>query len=189
MSPSAEAPRERVIVGRIGRAHGIHGDVAIAVRTDEPELRFAVGASLLAGPPGDRMLWVRQIRWHSGRLLCSFADVGDRTAAAQLTGSILEAEIDVAQRPSEPDEFYDRHLVGLRALRENGHELGTIQQVMHLPGHDVLSIATPDGMELLVPFVSQLVPDVDLDTGVVIVRPPKGLFDSNVDSNVPNEVQ
>lgn len=184
MSPNAEIPRERVVVGRVGRAHGVRGQVAIEVRTDEPELRFAKGAALLAGSPGDRIVWVDEARWHSGRLLVRFANIADRTAAAELTGSILEAEVDALDRPAAPDEYYDRHLIGLRAQLENGVELGTVREVLHLAGHDTLNVESADGSELLVPFVREIVPTVDLDSGLITVRPPAGLFgDSSTDAS------
>ncbi len=180
MSPNAEAPRERVIVGRIGRAHGIRGDVSIEVRTDEPELRFAAGTPLIAGTPADRILWVSDARWHSGRLLVAFQDINDRTSAEQLTGSLLEAEVDAAARPDAPDEFYDRHLIGLRVQLADGTEIGEIREVLHLAGHDTLNVERLDGTELLVPFVQQIVSSVDLDLGVAILDPPIGLLNESV---------
>jgi len=82
----------RVIVGRIGRPHGIRGEVVIGVRTDEPDLRFAVGATVDAGPapdgvPGQPPLRVAAKRWHSGQLLVAFDGITDRTAASELTGT------------------------------------------------------------------------------------------------------
>jgi 16S rRNA processing protein RimM len=76
----------RVVVGRIGRAHGIRGEVAIDVRTDEPDRRFAPKSNLVAG---DRTLTVSKMRWHSGRLLVAFSEVADRTAAELLHGTVL----------------------------------------------------------------------------------------------------
>ena len=87
----------RVIVGRIGRPHGIRGEVVIGVRTDEPDLRFAVGATLDVAehdeePAGGEQLTVASARWHSGQLLVAFAGVTDRTAAAELTGRWLSVD-------------------------------------------------------------------------------------------------
>src|SRR6202044_582475 len=80
----------RVIVGRIGRPHGIRGEVVVAVRTDEPDLRFAPNASLDA--EGHGTLTVASRRWHSGQLLVAFEGIADRTAAAGLTTTWLSVD-------------------------------------------------------------------------------------------------
>ena len=183
----------RVVVGRIGRAHGIRGEVSVDVRTDEPEARFAPGSVLLpVGRAGS--LVVEAARWHSGRLLVAFEGVPDRTAAEALRGLVLEAEVDEAEVPEDPEEFYDRQLVGLAAVLLDGTPLGQVAEVVHLPGHELLAI-TPvaDGTEgagareLLVPFVAAIVPRVDLETGVVVVDPPPGLLGDLPEDAVPDD--
>ncbi len=167
----------RVVVARIARAHGIRGDVVLDVRTDEPELRLAPGTPLLTTPESAGPLTIEHLRDHSGRVLASFVGVGDRGAAEALRGVLLEADIDPALRPEDPEEFYDHQLVGLRAVDVNGQPLGTVAELVHLPGQDLLAVTKPDGGEALVPFVVALVPIVDLDAGHVVVDPPAGLFD------------
>jgi 16S rRNA processing protein RimM len=170
----------RVIVGRIGRPHGIRGEVVIGVRTDEPDLRFAVGAVLGAGPTSDgepaSVLRVAATRWHSGQLLVAFAGVTDRTAAGELTGSWLS--IDSSQLPAtgDPDEFRDHELVGLSVRTVAGQDVGVVTDVLH-SGQDLLVVRHPEGGESMVPFVKALVPEVDLGAGVLVIDPPPGLLD------------
>ncbi len=167
----------QLVVGRVGRAHGIKGDVSVEVRTDDPDLRFADGARLLTDPPGRGPLEVVDARWHSGRLLVRFKGVDDRTSAEGLHGTMLVVDVDETARPDDPDEFYDHQLVGLRVLSSAGAHVGEVTDVLHLPAQDVLAIKRDDGAEVLVPFVKELVPSVDLDGRVVTVESRPGLLD------------
>lgn len=162
-----------VVVGRLSRAHGIRGEIAVTVRTDEPERRFAPGSSLVCG---DRTLTVRSSRHHSGRLLVAFEEVPDRTAAEHLTGTLLEAEIDPSEVPDDPEEFYDHQLVDLAVQTADGSVVGTVTAVLHLPEQDSL-VVDVDGREVIVPFVEALVPDVDLTAGHVRLSDVPGLLD------------
>jgi 16S rRNA processing protein RimM len=173
----------RVIVGRIGRPHGIRGEVVIGVRTDEPDLRFAVGATLDAAERADEnaggaQLTVAAARWHSGQLLVAFAGVTDRTAAAELTGRWLT--VDASQLPEigDPDEFRDHELIGLSVRTCAGDPVGVVADVLHY-GQDLLVVRRTDGQEgeSLVPFVKAIVPEVDVQGGVVVIDPPPGLLD------------
>ena len=110
----------RVIVGRIGKAHGIRGAVTVEVRTDEPEVRFAPGSVLITDPEATGPLVVEGAKWHSGRLLLDFEDVHDRTAAESLRGTMLSVDVDDDARPEDPDEFYDHQLVGLAVVTVEG---------------------------------------------------------------------
>jgi 16S rRNA processing protein RimM len=171
----------QLVIGRVARAHGVHGDVSIDVRTDDPDRRFAVGSSLATEPSERGPLKVVMSRWHSGRLLISFAGLTDRTAAEALQGTMLVVDVDEAERFNDPNEFYDHHLIGLRACTPDAIEIGVVDDVLHLPAQDVLSIKRLDGVEILVPFVAELVPAVDLDAGTVTVEPVPGLLDPDVD--------
>ena len=173
----------RVIVGRVGRPHGIRGEVLIGVRTDEPDLRFAVGAILDVGeqeeePVSGQRLTVASARWHSGQLLVAFAGVTDRTAAAGLTGSWLS--VDSSQLPEipDPDEFRDHELIGLLVRTLAGDPVGVVADVLH-HGQDLLVVRRVGGHggECLVPFVKAIVPEVDVPGGVLVIDPPSGLLD------------
>ncbi|PSL01193.1 16S rRNA processing protein RimM [Haloactinopolyspora alba] len=166
-----------VTVGRIGRAHGVRGEVAVEVRTDDPDERFAEGAVLTTEPPGAGPLTVRHARWHGGRLLVRFDATSGRDAAEALRGTMLQAEIADDARPDDPDEFYDHQLVGLWVVTTDGAEVGTVGEVVHTPAQELLAVRREAGGEVLVPFVAEIVPEVDLSAGRVVVDPPAGLLD------------
>jgi 16S rRNA processing protein RimM len=169
------------VVGVIGRPHGVRGEVAVELRTDEPGRRFAPGQILL-DEGGTRHFTVRSVRNHSGRLLVSFAEVVDRAGAEAVRGMLLTATVEPDERPAASGEFYDRHLIGLRAATPEGAEVGRVRSVLHLPGQDILEIETADGPRL-VPFVAALVPDVDLEAGRLTVVNLTGLLDDQEDAD------
>ena len=166
----------RVVVGRIGKAHGIRGDVTVELRTDEPERRFLDGATLLVQHDAHPPFVIEHARDHSGRLLVKLEGVDDRNAAEALRGLVLEVDVDPDELPEDEDEYYDRQLVGLSAQTKDGLELGTIAEVVHLPGHDLLAVHSELFGEVLVPFVQEIVAEVDVLNGIVIMDPPGGLF-------------
>lgn len=177
-----------LLVGKVGRAHGVRGDLTIDVRTDEPDRRFATG-TVFSTPRGP--LTVASSRWHSGRLLVCFDGVVDRTAAEALRGTELRAEIDPTERPDDPEEFYDHQLVGLRVETEDGGTpvaVGELVEVLHLPEQDLLVVRrVAGGPDALVPFVSEFVPTVDLTTGRLVVSDRIGLLATEDDSDETDE--
>jgi 16S rRNA processing protein RimM len=167
----------QVVVGRVGRAHGVHGDVSIEVRTDEPERRFMVGATLATDPASAGPLTVQRMRRHSGRLLLHFEELDDRSAAEALRGAVLLADIDPAETPDDPDEFYDRQLIGLAVHDVSLGRVGVISEVSHGSAQDLLVVQRDQAPDVLVPFVQAIVRSVDLDQGRVDVDLPSGLLD------------
>lgn len=169
-----------LVVGRVVKAHGIAGELVVEVRTDDPDARFAPGAVLRGRAPrggGDRDLVVDSVRTHGGRLLVRLAGVADRDAADALRGTLFL--VDSGQLPpiEEPDEFYDHQLEGLRVRLVGGADIGTVTEVVHTAGGELLSVKRDSGSEVLVPFVSAIVPTVSLADGVVEIDPPEGLLD------------
>lgn len=176
-----------VVVGRVGRAHGIRGEVGVEVRTDEPDRRFVAGTTMRTDP-GSRALTVRSSRTHQQRRLIAFEHVSDRTAAEALHGLLLVVDVADDESPQDPDEFYDWQLVGLavRPLPECGSDpgaaVGRVREVLHLPVQDVLACLLDDGREVLVPFVTALVPVVDVTGGWVGVLDVPGLLSPDEDT-------
>jgi 16S rRNA processing protein RimM len=169
-----------VVVGRVGRPHGLQGEVTIEVRTDEPDRRFADGAVLRAEPPRGsasalRALSVTDSRWHRSTLLVRFEELPDRNAAEAARGILLFATVDVGESPEDPDEFYAHQLVGLAAYDEQGARLGEVSALVRGGAQDLLTVRTPDGRDALVPFVKALVPEVDLNGRRVVVADRPGL--------------
>ncbi|MFD5919538.1 ribosome maturation factor RimM [Kitasatospora sp. NPDC058201] len=167
----------QLVVGKIGRAHGIRGDVSVEVRTDEPELRLGPGAVLLTDPASTGPLTVESGKVHSGRLLLRFAGVKDRNAAEALRGTVLIAEVDPEETPDDPEEYYDHQLIGLDVVLLDGTPVGELTEVVHLPYQDLLTVRKADGTEVLVPFVTRIVPVIDLENQRAVIDPPGGLID------------
>lgn len=174
----------RVVVGRIGKAHGIRGEVTVEVRTDEPFVRFAPESVLYVAGTDDVMR-VESMRPHGGGLLIGFEGINDRNAAEDVRGTLLEVERPAGQLPEDPDEFYDSDLVGCSVRDAQGAQLGTVHEVVHLPAQDLLAITTASGHEWLLPMVRELVVDVDLSKRVITAAPPEGLVD--MDHAIPSE--
>jgi len=169
-----------VVVGRIGKPHGLRGEVTVDVRTDEPERRFAPGSTLRAEPPPGsasslRSLTVAASRRHQSVLLVTFEELTDRTTAEGARGIVLHATIPAGASPDDPDEYYDHQLVGLAAYDVDGTALGSVVGLVHGGAQDLLRIDTPDGREALVPFVKALVPEVDVAGGRVVIADRPGL--------------
>ncbi|MCL7457133.1 ribosome maturation factor RimM [Micromonospora echinofusca] len=181
-----------LIVGRIGKPHGIRGEVTVEVRTDEPEARFAPGKVLRtepgAAPPpaaserGEAFrvpaeLVVESARWHQGRMLVAFEGILDRDVAEALRGTLIGVDSGEVGAPEDPEEFHDHQLVGLAVVNPDGDRLGEVARIEHAPSSDLLVLRRPEGGTALIPFVKAIVPEVDLAGGRVVVDPPAGLLD------------
>jgi 16S rRNA processing protein RimM len=165
----------QVTVGRIGRPHGIRGDVMVGVRTDEPELRFAKGSRLDTDPVAVGPLTVAAIRWQSGDLVVRFEGITDRDAATALRGTWLLADSASFAPSDDPDEFHDADLIGMSVRTADGTAVGEVTDVLHY-GQDILVIRQASGGEAMVPFVKAMVPEVDVPAGVIVIDPPPGLL-------------
>jgi 16S rRNA processing protein RimM len=169
-----------VVIGRIGKPHGIRGEVTVEVRTDEPDRRFTPGATVrVERPNGAPAPWpeltVEATRWHQSALLVRFEELPDRTTADTARGVLLHASVPADESPDDPDEFYDHQLVGLAAHDPDGRALGEVTAVLH-GAQDLLQVRTPDGRDALVPFVAALVPVVDVAGGRVVIADRPGLI-------------
>lgn len=177
-----------LVVGRVVKPHGVKGELVVEVRTDDPDQRFAAGSVLRARP---RMrdttsykklprLTVTGARTHSGRMLVTIEGVDDRTAAEALRGTLLVIDSSELPARDDPDEFYDHELEGLEVrLRTEGvspRAIGIVREVLHTAGGDLLAVDLPEAGEVLVPFISEFVPHIDLDESYLEIDPPEGLM-------------
>lgn len=180
MSGAKRPGTTQLRVGRLLKAHGLKGALKLELYTDDPAKRFVPGATFslqvpAASPWHGKTLELSELRWYNGHPVAFFEGVVDRTAAETLVKAILWIDADVASEEPEPDAWYDHQLVGLRALRD-GVEVGEVVRVDHLPAQDLLAIKTAE-REVLVPFVSAIVPTVDVEAGTLTLTPPAGLFE------------
>ncbi|ATL69445.1 ribosome maturation factor RimM [Nocardia terpenica] len=170
-----------LVVGRVAKSHGVRGELVIEVRTDEPEQRFAPGALLRGRLPRAKALQeytIESVREHSGRLLVRLRGIDDRAAADALRGMVFL--VDSADLPpsDDPDEFYDHELEGLTVRLADGGVVGEVTEVLHSAAGELLSVrAADDGREILIPFVTAIVPTVSIAARLVVIDPPEGLLD------------
>ncbi len=171
------------MVGHVSRAHGIHGEVTVEVRSDVPERRFAVGKVLFTDHPEVPTLTVAASRPHSGRLLVTFAEVATRDVAEALKSTLLLIDpsevgsVTADDEAADDDVWWDSDLIGLAARTVDGTPLGEVIDVRHNPGGELLVISRAGANDLLVPFVSAMVPVVDPEQGEVVIDPPPGLLE------------
>ena len=183
MSTQPSSGTAEVVVGRIGKPHGIRGELFVEPRSDEPDRRFADGAVLQvhapAGrkPPGFDKLRVASTRWHQGRLLVRFGGIEDRDAAEAVRGLLLSTLVALDEVPEDPEEFYDHQLVGLTVVTTEGAPVGVVADVLHPGAQDLLVVGREGREEALVPFVSALVPEVDVAGGRLVVADRPGLLE------------
>jgi 16S rRNA processing protein RimM len=163
-------------VARIGRVHGVLGEVTIEVRTDEPDERFFVGSVLATEPAPFGPLTITSVRNHNGILLLGFIGIKDRNSAEKLRDVLLVADVDVDADSDDEDDFHIQQLLGCRVVTEAGIEVGLVTDVVPLPGQDLLAVDR-NGKELLIPFVRAIVPIVDVKNRVITVVEQEGLLD------------
>lgn len=178
---------QQLRVGRLTKAHGLKGALKLELFTDDPDKRFTPGSVFTlqvptSSPWHGKTLTLAELRWYNGQPVGFFEGIADRTGAESLVKAILWIDQD-ADEADEPDAWYDFQLVGLRALRD-GAEVGTVARVEHFPAQDLLVIRAGE-REVLVPFVSAIVPSVDITAGTVTITPPVGLFEELPDDEPP----
>jgi 16S rRNA processing protein RimM len=165
-----------LVVGRIGRAHGVHGEATIEVRTDLPDERFVVGARLITDPESNGPLTIESARDHNGILLLKFLEVNDRTAIEKVRDTLLLADVDMSEEAAFEDEYHVQQLIGCDVVLQSGLKIGELTDVLNLPGQDLLAIKGERG-EILIPFIAEFVPEVDIENRRIVVLPPEGLLE------------
>lgn len=167
-------------VARIGKPHGIRGEVTVQVLTDAPSERFVAGTEFVVEPASAGPLTIRSARWNKDILLLGFDEIADRNAAEVIRGAKLFIETEDLE--DEDDEgWYEHELIGLEA-RVGSKVVGKVAALNTMPVQDLLMVKTGDGKEILIPFVDEIVPEVNIEAGYILVTPPAGLFEINDDA-------
>ena len=175
--------KTKLRVGRLVKAHGLKGALKLELYTDSPDQRFRAGQELELQVPETsewfgKTVKVAELRFYNQSPVLFLEGIQDRSQAETLVKAILLIETDLEQLPEDPEAWYDHQLVGLTALV--GEEVvGKVIRVDHLPAQDLLAIETSNG-EVLVPFVKQIVPSVDIQKRQIVLTPPAGLFEINL---------
>jgi 16S rRNA processing protein RimM len=169
-------------VARIGKPHGIRGEVTVQVLTDAPGDRFVPGTEFVVEPASAGPLTVSSARWNKDILLLGFEEIETRNDAETLRGAKLFIETEELDEDDDDEGWYEHELVGLEA-RVGSQVVGKVAALNTMPVQDLLVVTTPRGEEILIPFVEQIVPEVNIEEGFVLLTPPDGLFELNTDQD------
>jgi 16S rRNA processing protein RimM len=177
------AADSRLLVARIGKPHGLRGEVTVQTHTDDPQARFVPGAiyetEASAGSGVPRSLTLSSARLHQKTWLLGFEEIPDRTGAESLRGTRLFIDGEAAVAQEEEDAWYEDELVGLTAVDPHGTTLGEVTGLRTGAAQDQLVLRLAGGSQALVPFVEAIVPEVDVEAGRVVVDAPPGLLELN----------
>ena len=162
----------QLVVGRIGRAHGVLGEATIEVQTDDPDIRFQIGNKLTLDD--GKQLTIRSSRWHNQILLLAFDGVTDRNQIEELRDQLISSEVDLGSLA--PGEYHFQQLIGCEVFQQNGELIGAVDEIVKLPGQDLLSVNRA-GAQVLIPMVKQIIIEIDVLAKKIVVNPPEGLLD------------
>ena len=162
----------QLVVGRIGRAHGVLGEATIDVQTDDPDLRFKVGSKLTLDTGQE--LTIKSSRWHNQILLLGFEGVNDRNQIEALRDQLISSQVDLSALA--PGEYHYQQLIGCQVYLQNNELVGQVSEVVKLPGQDLLSV-DKNGSQVLIPMVKQIIISIDVLEKKIVVNPPEGLLD------------
>ena len=162
----------QLVVGRIGRAHGVLGEATIEVQTDDPDIRFQIGNKLTLDD--GKQLTIRSSRWHNQILLLAFDGVTDRNQIEELRDQLISSDVDFDSLA--PGEYHFQQLIGCEVFQQNGELIGAVDEIVKLPGQDLLSVNRA-GAQVLIPMVKQIIIEIDVSAKKIVVNPPEGLLD------------
>ncbi len=162
----------QLVVGRIGRAHGVLGEATIEVQTDDPDIRFQIGNKLTLDD--GKQLTIRSSRWHNQILLLAFDGIADRNQIEELRDQLISSDVDLDSLA--PGEYHFQQLIGCEVFQQNGELIGAVDEIVKLPGQDLLSVNRA-GDQVLIPMVKQIIIEIDVLAKKIVVNPPEGLLD------------
>ncbi|GAA4874546.1 ribosome maturation factor RimM [Serinicoccus chungangensis] len=165
------------VVARVGKPHGLRGEVTVQVHTDDPEARLTPGARFDTDPAPRGPLTLATVRQHQGTYLLGFEGHPDRTAAEALRGTRLLVDDDAGEDEDADEGWREDDLLGFTVVQVDGRPVGEVAALHVRPVQDLLEVRTPSGAVVLVPFVEELVPEVDEERRTVVVDPPPGLLE------------
>lgn len=173
LSPSA-AKKKRVTIGKVGAAHGIHGEMRIIPLTDFTE-RFASMKEVMVG---DELLHIESCKYHKQYVLMKFREYPIREDAMRLTGKLLTVDRSEAA-PLAEGEYYTFDIIGLTVYDVKGKELGRVENVLRTGSNDVYQARRLDGGELLIPALKAVVKEIDIAGGRMVIDMPEEISDAH----------
>ncbi len=183
MTASENNDTDYLIVGRVRRAHGIRGELVVESLTDDPRDVFTKGRRLLVGntkgdlPSAPAAHEVQHATPFKGGMIVLLDQIPDRNAAELWRDRYLFARRDELTPPDE-DQLYLHDLIGMRVVLEDGAEVGTVEEFYELPQGIVIELQRSDREgKVMVPYIEEIVAEVDGDARVITITPPDGLLD------------
>ncbi len=162
---------EFLTIGRVLRPHGVRGELLLATLTDFPEHLQAGATVYLGEPPQPHTL--RSVRMHRGQLLLALADCADREAAEPYREQLVQIRLEAAA-PRPAGRYYQHELIGLRAVTDEGEELGTVAEILETGSADVYLVRGERG-EILLPAIRSVIRDINLEQQRLLVHLIEGL--------------
>lgn len=172
-SSSAEEP-VFVVIGKFRKPHGIRGEIRMTVLTDFPDL-IEEGLTIYVG---DKHLpyQIRNLRWKGEDLLVSLEEMPDRTAVEIFRNILVYVKSEDIPEPLE-GEYYLHQLIGMEVITDEGENLGRLTEVILTGANDVYLVSPPQGKEILLPAIEEVVLEIDLDEKTMLVHLLPGLID------------
>lgn len=170
-----------LLMGRIWRPHGVRGEVKVIPDTDDPE-RFSDLSVIFAGKTADaaRRIEIESVRFQPTKkgtvVVLKLAGIDSREEADELRKTLLFAPADELP-PLDEDEFFLHDLVGLQVVTEEGDEVGVVDNVLEMPGQEVIEVGREGMPPALVPAVSEFILEIDLNAEKIVIRPIEGLLE------------
>jgi 16S rRNA processing protein RimM len=163
-----------VVIGKFRKPHGIRGEVRMTVLTDFPEL-IKLGQRIFVGQKY-QMYTIRSMRWHGGDLLIALEELEDRTAVEIFRNVMVYMKSE--DMPETPEgEYYLHQLVGLNVITDEGDHLGRLKEVILTGANDVYLVDSPEGKEILLPAIEEVVLEINLEEGKMLVHIIPGLLE------------
>ena len=162
-----------LLCAKIVNTHGVLGEVNAIIYADSPEFFEGIRELVLGS---GRVLHPNLVRPHKDMLIMRFDEIETLDEAERLKGCDLYLKREQAA-PLPEGRFYIVDIIGLLALTEEGETLGRVTDVIQTGKNDVYVIKNDDGREYLVPVIDEVVTDIDIPGGKILIKPIKGLFD------------
>lgn len=162
-----------LVIGKLRRPHGVHGEIAMEVMTGFPE-RICAGKTVFVGDELQSLI-IRSARPHKSYLLVGFEDINDRDEVGYLRNQMVYVQRD-DRPPLLEGEFYHHEILGLSVIDEEGEYLGRITQIIETGANDVCEVCSQDGKKFLIPVIDSVVLDIDLEKSEMKVHLLPGLL-------------
>lgn len=170
-------PERMVALGRIVNTHGIRGELRVLPYNPDTEALHAGTEVSLRHAGSTRSVRVESSRRHKNLILITIAGIASMTDAEALVGSEVEVAADALPAPSD-GEAYHFQLIGLEVITTAGERVGVVEEIFTTAANDVCIVRAEGGREVLIPYVDNIIREVDLDNRKLVIEPIPGLLEN-----------